>query len=94
MGGSVVADLLFGVLPVGCGGLLFVFVLLCITMCPFLFCNHLEEEERADCFAFIVLRMSAGKGLTSWLSFVVSTVSLSLSYWYPGSVVVLDCIDS
>ena len=32
----------------------------------------------------------AGKGLTS----VVSTVSLSLSHWYPGSGVVLDCIDS
>ena len=32
----------------------------------------------------------AGKGLTSWLSFVVSTVSLSLSHWYPGSGVVLD----
>ena len=30
----------------------------------------------------------------SWLSFVVSAVSLSLSYWYPGSGVVLDCIDS
>ena len=27
----------------------------------------------------------AGKGLTSWLSFVVSSVSLSLSHWYPGS---------
>ena len=36
----------------------------------------------------------AGKGLISWLSFVVSTVSLSLSHWYPGSGVVLDCIDS
>ena len=36
----------------------------------------------------------AGKGMTSWLSFVVSTVSLSLSHWYPGSGVVLDCIDS
>ena len=35
----------------------------------------------------------AGKGLTSWLSFVVSTVSLSLSHWYPWSGVVLDCID-
>ena len=32
----------------------------------------------------------AGKGLTSWLSFVVSTVSLSLSHWYPVSGVVLD----
>ena len=36
----------------------------------------------------------AGKGLTSWLSFVVSTVSLSLSHWYPGSGVVLNCINS
>ena len=36
----------------------------------------------------------AGKGLTSWLSFVVSSVGLSLSHWYPGSGVVLDCIDS
>ena len=36
----------------------------------------------------------AGKGLTSWLSFVVPAVSLSLSHWYPGSGVVLDCIDS
>ena len=35
-----------------------------------------------------------GKELTSWLSFVVSTVSLSLFHWYPGSGVVLDCIDS
>ena len=40
------------------------------------------------------LRSPAGKGLTSWLSFVVSAVSLSLSHWYPGSDVVLDCIDS
>ena len=60
----------------------------------------------------------AGKGLTSWLSFVVSycefpigilgqvwylivsipdlcnLITLSLSHWYPGSGVVLDCIDS
>ena len=28
----------------------------------------------------------AGKGLTSWLSFVVSSVSLSLSHWYLGQV--------
>ena len=36
----------------------------------------------------------AGKGLTSWLSFVVSAVSLSLSHWLPGSGVVLYFIDS
>ena len=32
----------------------------------------------------------AGKGLTSWLSFVMSNYELSLSHWYPGSGVVLD----
>ena len=36
----------------------------------------------------------AGKSVTSYLSFVYITVSLSLSHWYPGSGVVLDCIDS
>ena len=43
---------------------------------------------------YMCLWSPAGKGLTSWLSFVVSSVSLSLSHWYPGSGVVLDCIDS
>ena len=40
--------------------LLFVGVLclFCITLCSFQFCNYLEEEERAGCSAFIVLRMS------------------------------------
>ena len=28
-----------------------------------------------------------------WLSLWCLTVSLSLSHWYPGSGVVLDCID-
>ena len=47
-----------------------------------------------DCFVCTKRILPAGKGLTSWLSFVVSAVSLSLSNWYPGSGVVLDCIDS
>ena len=47
-----------------------------------------------ECLFICALWSPAGKGLTSWLSFVVSTVSLSLSHWYPGSGVVLDCIDS
>ena len=60
----------------------YVFVLSCVC---YVFCAR----------PFICALWSpAGKGLTSWLSFVVSTVSLSLSYWYPGSGVVLDCIDS
>ena len=50
-----------------------------------MFCAHL----------FICALWSpAGKGLTSLLLFVVSTVSLSLSHWYLGSGVVLNCIDS
>ena len=36
----------------------------------------------------------AGKGLTSWLSFVVSYCEFVSSNWYPVSGVVLDCIDS
>ena len=35
----------------------------------------------------------AGKGLTSWLSLWCLAVSLLLSQSYPGSGVVLDCID-
>ena len=31
-----------------------VFVLVCTALCHFYFCNHLDEEERADCFTFIV----------------------------------------
>ena len=38
----------------------------------------------------------AGKGLTSWLLFVVLNwlVVCYFPIWYPGSGVVLDCIDS
>ena len=50
--------MLFGMLPIGCGCSVLVFVVLCITVCPFWFCNHLEEEEGAGCFAFNFLRMS------------------------------------
>ena len=35
-----------------------VFVLLCITLCPLQFCNHLGGEERAGCFAFVVFWIS------------------------------------
>ena len=35
----------------------------------------------------------AGKVLTSWLSFVMSNCDVVTFPWYPGSGVVLDCID-
>ena len=58
----------------------------------FLFCLVFAMSLCASVYMCFVV--SCGKGLTSLLSFVVSTVSLSLSHWYPGSGVVLDCIDS
>ena len=63
-----------------CGSFMFLFCLVFAMFCARLFL----------CASW----SPAGKGLTSWLSFVVSSVSLSLSHWYPGSGVVLDCIDS
>ena len=45
-------------LPIVCRGSVVLFVLVCITLCPFWFCNHLDEEERAGCFASLVFRMS------------------------------------
>ena len=58
----------------------------------FLFCLVFAMSLCAS--VYMCLWSPAGKGLTTWLSFVVSSVSLSLSHWYPGSGVVLDCIDS
>ena len=58
------------------------------------FCSVLCLLCLCACLFICAFRSSAGKGLTSWLSFVVSAVSLSLSHWYRGSGVVLDCIDS
>ena len=63
-----------------CGSFIFLFCLVFAVFCARLFI----------CASW----SPAGKGLTSLLSFVVSSVSLSLSHWYPGSGVVLDCIDS
>ena len=64
---------------------LWIFYVFALSLCLLCLCARL----------FIcALWLPAGKGLTAWLSFVASTVSLSLSHWYPGSGVVLDCIDS
>ena len=47
------------------------------------------------CMLICALWSYAGKGLgkTFWLSFVVSNCEFVTSHWYPGSGVVLDCID-
>ena len=58
----------------------------------FLFCLVFAMSLCASVYMCFVV--TCWERLTSWLSFVVSIVSLSLSDWYPGSGVVLDCIDS
>ena len=58
LGGGCFFNLLFNVLLNVRVDSVFVFVLLCITLCLFYFCNRLEEEENAGCFAFVVLLMS------------------------------------
>ena len=58
------------------------------------FVSHLVFLSVRFRIRFYGFLLMSWKGLTSWLSFVVSTVSMSLSHLYPGSGVVLDCIDS
>ena len=54
--------------------------LVCITLCPFQFCNHLEEEERAGCFAFIVFPV-----------FYFCKYSVALRHGAVGWSAVCDC---
>ena len=72
--GSVVVDLLLNVLPIVCGSSVFVFVSLCITLCPFFF-DHLEEEEKTGCFAIIVLHNIVTINVL-WLFLTVQWVGL------------------
>ena len=72
---SVVVDLLFNVLPIVCGRSVLVFVLLCFTLCALEFCNHLEEEEKAGCFAIIVYRCIVTI-IVMWLFLTVPLVGL------------------
>ena len=44
--------------PIVCWDCVLVRVLVCISLCPLGFRNHLDEEERAGCFALIVFIMS------------------------------------
>ena len=36
------------------------YVLLYVALCPFKYCNHLDEEERAGCFVYFVFLVSRG----------------------------------
>ena len=73
----------------------------CVCLAPNFGHTHLATNDRLVLYLlglcarlFICALWSpAGIGLSSWLSFVVSYCELSLSHWYPGSGVVLDCIN-
>ena len=79
-GGSVVDEVMFNVLPIDCERSVFVFNLLCITVYQFQFRNHLKEEEKSGCFAFIVLQMSG-----------YCKCSVALPHGAIGWSVVCDC---
>ena len=78
--GSVVVELLFYVPPIVCGSSVFVFVLVCISLCPFWFCNYLDEDKRAGCFAVIII----------WTS-CCHILSVGLPRGAMGWSVVYDC---
>ena len=59
-------------------------------LCLYLLCMLCLCERVCIC----ALWSPVGKGLTSWLSFVASNCEFVTFHWYPGSGVVLDCIDS
>ena len=46
------------------------YLLLCVTLCPFLFCNHLDGEERAQ---------AALHCLSSWYLVIVVWLFLTMS---------------
>ena len=54
----LVVNSLLIVAPTVSGVLCLVLVLLCRPQCPFKFCYHIDEEERAGCFIEIVFLMS------------------------------------
>ena len=59
----------------------------------FLFCLLFAMSLCASVYMCFVV--TCWEGLTSWLSFVVTNCEfVLLSHWYPGSGVVLDCIES
>ena len=58
------------------------------------FCSVLCLLCLCACLFICALWSPAGKGLTSWLSFVVSKCKFIPFPLGPGSGVVLDCIDS
>ena len=57
------------------------FVLLSIIFCLFKCCNHLEEEEKAGCFAIIVLQV-----------YCYYKCSLALPHGAVGWSAVCDCV--
>ena len=62
--------------------------LVCVTLCSFKFCYHLDEVERAGCFAFIAFWMSCyckyyvvfPHGAIGWYAVLINSCLLSQSF--------------
>ena len=63
------------------GAVVMLFDLLCITLCPFLFGNQLEEEEKDGYFAFTFLQM-----------YCYNKCSVALPHGALGWSAVCDCV--
>ena len=60
----------------------------------FLFCLVFAMSLWASVYMCFVVTCWERADLLAFVCGVYITVSFSLSHWYPGSGVVLDCIDS
>ena len=56
--------------------------------------QRMIESDGIYKYMFVDALRVTGKGLTSWLSFMMSNCEVVISHWYPGSGVVLDCFNS
>ena len=91
---------LFAVVPIVCvwgGGVFWILVSWCCSWCPFLFSNHLAEEERAGCFIWAVLWLCVFYVSSSLYSGVVCSLWLHhflfiLTYFNVSYKVVLSII--
>ena len=60
-----------------------VFVLLCISLCSFYFCQHLGKEENDSCFALIVFLMPCDCKCSDALPHDAVGLSAVVSVFFP-----------
>ena len=66
----------------------------CVNLMSFIFLFCLVFAMSLCASVYMCFVVTSWERLTSWHRLWCPTMSLSLSHWYPGSGVVLGCIDS